>query len=117
VALTLVNKQGAEIVVNARKEADIVNPNTGALMELDIYIPSLQLAFEYQVYLYSPPPSLIVSHSILFLKEKHHYTSTEWVYFPLHVTQQRDEMKRNLARAKGISLIIVPCWWDGKSAR
>jgi len=27
-----------------------VNPSTGQLMELDIYLPSLNLAFEYQVY-------------------------------------------------------------------
>ena len=39
--------------INARKEAGIVNPSTGDYLELDIYLPSLQLAFEFQV---SNPP-------------------------------------------------------------
>ena len=38
------------MIVNARKEADVVNPDTDSYFELDIYLPSLKLAFEYQVY-------------------------------------------------------------------
>jgi hypothetical protein len=41
------------VKINARKEAGIVNPSTGDYLELDIYLPSLKLAFEFQV---SNPP-------------------------------------------------------------
>jgi len=38
-----------EILVNARKEPGIVNPKTGDYLELDIWLPTLNLAFEFQV--------------------------------------------------------------------
>lgn len=38
------------MIVNARKEAGLRNPTTTLLMELDIYLPSLKLAFEFQVF-------------------------------------------------------------------
>jgi len=37
------------MILNARKEAGIVNPDSGRFLEFDIYFPSLKLAFEYQV--------------------------------------------------------------------
>ena len=35
--------------MNVRKEAGLMNPETGEYFELDLYLPSLNLAFEYQV--------------------------------------------------------------------
>lgn len=37
-------------MVNARKEAGLLNPNSGDFFELDIFLPSLKLAFEFQVH-------------------------------------------------------------------
>lgn len=42
-------RQGIEIISNARKEANLINPDTADYLELDMYIPSLELGIEYQV--------------------------------------------------------------------
>ena len=51
------------------------------------------------------------------LKERHHYISTDYAYRPVSEFAERDKIKIELAKDKGITLIIVPCWWDGQDER
>jgi len=53
------------MLVNARKEADLINPATNTPLELDLFLPSLHLAFEFQVY---PPFPFPVYEIIIGLK-------------------------------------------------
>lgn len=39
------------------------------------------------------------------------------MYIPLETIQKLDALKVQLAFARGITLIIIPHWWDGKEAR
>jgi len=43
--------------------------------------------------------------------------SSEYSYQPLAYYQSRDLMKRQLATEKGITLVVIPCWWDCKIER
>mgnify|MGYP001060715403 FL=1 len=104
--------------VNARKEPGLVDTANDTYLELDIYLPSLHLAFEYQVRL----PHLffwIITHLTrkFTKKEKHHYISTGWVYTPLEAIQEKDSKKKEVARMRDIDLVIVPFWWDGSEER
>lgn len=101
-----------------RKEANLVNPISLEPLELDIWIPSLNLAFEYQVLSFHSIPriSFFLLQAFTF-KEKHHYVSTSYAYQPLDVLQSRDKMKQQLATTQGITLVTVPCWWDGRTER
>jgi hypothetical protein len=71
---------------------DIIFTSEGQRVELDIYLPTLALAFEYQ-------------------GEPHYKTIT---VFGDHSRQRRvDERKKLKCKAQGISLIEIPYWWDG----
>eukprot|EP00026_Physarum_polycephalum_P002350 Phypoly_transcript_02356.p1 GENE.Phypoly_transcript_02356~~Phypoly_transcript_02356.p1 ORF type:complete len:908 (+),score=118.97 Phypoly_transcript_02356:113-2836(+) len=81
------------VVNNARKEASIKNPNTGALLEVDVWYPELQICFEFQ--------------------DDYHYQATWYSHVPLSTVQEKDNAKRSLLLQRGETLILIPCWWDG----
>jgi len=60
-------------------------------VELDIFIPELALSFEYH--------------------GEYHYQ-----FVPIHddiaKVQQRDQSKQEICKSRGISLIVIPFWWD-----
>jgi len=63
-------------------------------VEFDIFIPSLSLAFEYNgEYHYKFVPI-------------HH------VKINLQTVQQRDKQKELICRNSGITLVVIPYWWD-----
>ena len=64
---------------------------TKAPVQLDIFIPSLNLAFEYQ--------------------GEQHY-STHYLYGSPSIQQQRDQEKEMKCKEAGITLIHIPYWWD-----
>ncbi len=65
--------------------------NTKQPVELDIYIPSLSLAFEYQ-------------------GEQHYHRNT--LFGDPQLIRSRDEEKKQLCKEANITLIEIPFWWD-----
>jgi hypothetical protein len=58
----------AKVVKNVRREASIKNPLTGDCLEIDVWFPSLNLGFEYQVsFFFFSFPYLFFFLLILFL--------------------------------------------------
>ena len=113
------NKQGVEIVVNARKEAKLINPETNYHLELDIFLPSLNLAFEYQVFISFAFLLFLIqlsSFSNPICQDKSHYIDVGYNR-SLEEIKSSDKVKRQLAKEKGITLIPIPCWWDGTKSR
>jgi hypothetical protein len=72
------------------------NPSTGHYLELDVWVPNLKLAFEFQ--------------------DAYHYTSVYYSHKPLTSVKQRDEAKQKLAKSRDQTLINIPFWWDGSKA-
>ena len=70
---------------------EIKFPQTKRLVQLDVFIPSQSLAFEYQ--------------------GEQHYQDIG-IFQPSRVYQQQDQQKRALCEKYGIKLIEVPYWWN-----
>jgi len=67
---------------------------SGFHFEIDLFIPSRRLGFEYH--------------------GRHHYEDIPQ-RSSLENQQRRDEEKKRMCERKNISLIVVPYWWDYKT--
>lgn len=76
---------------------------SGKNVELDVYLPSLKLALEYQG---------TQHYSQHFLFGSSDSLQVTWNDLCFLITQQRDEEKRNLCKLSNITLIAIPYWWD-----
>eukprot|EP00026_Physarum_polycephalum_P008661 Phypoly_transcript_08755.p1 GENE.Phypoly_transcript_08755~~Phypoly_transcript_08755.p1 ORF type:complete len:197 (+),score=16.06 Phypoly_transcript_08755:124-714(+) len=81
---------GRDISVNERDQSILRGPKIN--LELDFWIPGLQLAFEFQ--------------------DSHHYVSEWYSHYTMVTKNRQDKLKAELARKQNISLVIIPCWWD-----
>jgi hypothetical protein len=100
-----------KVLINS-KPAELQSHHSGARMEvwllqfsylskLDVYIPLLSLAFEYQVFTYG-------SH--LYIQGQNHFGN-------MFAQQRNDQDKRSICDDLGITLIEIPFWWDLSSKR
>jgi hypothetical protein len=71
---------------------DLLYSATDKPMQLDIYIPSLSLALEYQ------------GHQ--------HYGDAFYMGTSVRMYQHRDEEKRKACKKANLTLVEVPYWWD-----
>ena len=88
-----------DISVNARDQSILRGPRIN--IELDFWIPSLQLAFEFQV---NPCPSLPTSHlssliplpslllSVFIQQDNHHYVSEWYSHYTMFTVSRQDNI-------------------------
>jgi hypothetical protein len=89
-----------KVLVNVKKEGGLMQISTTGkkcYLEIDVFVPNLKLAFEYQ--------------------DPYHYTPTWFGDRSLDVIQQRDFEKALMMKELGITLVVVPCWWDKSFSR
>eukprot|EP00026_Physarum_polycephalum_P001051 Phypoly_transcript_01052.p1 GENE.Phypoly_transcript_01052~~Phypoly_transcript_01052.p1 ORF type:complete len:797 (-),score=76.09 Phypoly_transcript_01052:124-2514(-) len=86
-----------KIYRNVQKGHSLSYLSTGKFMEFDIWIPKYKLCFEFQ--------------------DAYHYMTTWYYQNPQSHIKQKDNIKQSAALKHGMSLILVPCWWDGTMER
>ncbi len=82
-----------ELVLWNFRDQHLTYETSGARIELDIFVPFLSLALEYQ--------------------GSQHYRQHFQFGNPSQV-QRRDEEKLKICNEAGITLVLVPYWWDTK---
>ena len=75
------------------RHPDLKFIGTHVQMQLDVFVPSLSLAFEYQ--------------------GEHHFAQLHF-FAPQERVGSRDQAKREACKHYGITLIEIPFWWNKK---
>jgi hypothetical protein len=83
------------VLLNFR-HPQLISADSSRKLELDVYIPSLQLAFEYQ--------------------GNQHYSGPHNFFSGSSVQGIKDAQKKQLCQQIGITLIEVPYWWKASAA-
>eukprot|EP00026_Physarum_polycephalum_P002873 Phypoly_transcript_02882.p1 GENE.Phypoly_transcript_02882~~Phypoly_transcript_02882.p1 ORF type:complete len:833 (+),score=72.23 Phypoly_transcript_02882:121-2619(+) len=79
--------------VDSKKQLKIKYPFSGKHLELDVWIPKKNIGFEFQ--------------------DLYHYVTTWYAQHTLDHIHQKDAIKKESVEQMGITLVFVPCWWDG----
>lgn len=91
---TMLQEMGVVNMMINYKHPRLFFSHSGKNLELDVFLPSTNIAFEFQ--------------------GKQHYTGeTNGTSFVGFEQQHRDDEKQRLCHDAGIRLVRVPYWWDG----
>eukprot|EP00026_Physarum_polycephalum_P004420 Phypoly_transcript_04439.p1 GENE.Phypoly_transcript_04439~~Phypoly_transcript_04439.p1 ORF type:complete len:682 (+),score=95.71 Phypoly_transcript_04439:71-2116(+) len=69
------------------------NPDTGQVLELDCWLPDINLAFEFQ--------------------DDYHYSSKWYKHETIESVKLKDGKKRAAVLERGDTFVAIPFWWDG----
>eukprot|EP00026_Physarum_polycephalum_P002883 Phypoly_transcript_02892.p1 GENE.Phypoly_transcript_02892~~Phypoly_transcript_02892.p1 ORF type:complete len:806 (+),score=69.97 Phypoly_transcript_02892:73-2490(+) len=79
--------------VNARKQVNLkYSPEDTHYLELDVWFPNYNICFEFQ--------------------DEYHYTTTWYHQKSTSQVQLKDNKKKAILQQVGLTLIVIPCWWD-----
>ena len=70
-------KLAADMIINARKEAGLINRETGEFLELDVFLPSLKLAIEYQVWYIKKATMLTIQNRKNIITSQHNIIASK----------------------------------------
>ncbi len=77
-------------------------------MQFDIFIPDLNLAIEYPIYV-----AISIHFELAIYYGPHHYRQVAYFGPRRHIID-RDTDKRLKCKNNNITLIEIPYWWDNK---
>jgi hypothetical protein len=79
-------------IIEEYKASNITYSESGCNVEIDLFIPTINLGIEYQ-------------------GEQHYNEMNQW-FGPSHLFHSRDKYKDFICNIHSISLVTVPYWWD-----